>query len=535
MQEEKQKVQADERKTMKEQRRGELYRWQRECLASWEKHGFRGIVQAVTGAGKTRLALAAIRLLREREPQGSLQVRVVAPTVALANQWLIELTHEARTEEERPSLVGGGRHADASKAVLVYVINSARTLLAQDVKRAFALGRKVLLICDECHRYESPMNRRIFDFITPQILSERHYLSLGLSATPFGGSDDSILKRFLGQELYSYGFSDALEDDVLSRFFIYEIACDFLPDEMMAYNEISDKISLALHRLLKAYPYLKELPEKKFMQAVSRLAVAEGDDGTGPASAFRLLTFRRREITNLAKTREQCALSLLRQLHHPGRDVFPHKVLIFCERISQTESLYAAIRNIYGNICGIYHSQLNKAAKTRSLEAFRDRQISVLVSCKCLDEGLDVPDADIGIVLSSTSVQRQRIQRLGRILRKADGKAAASLYYIYIRQSSDDVAYLHGLDGDSSLPVRYYPLEDSFSNELYEYAASELLRPYRQTMSGSKLSELRLCLNEGLLRPDWLLPKNTLPELLPKVSKTHEKNYIKTMQRLSNF
>ena len=85
---------------------------------------------------------------------------------------------------------------------------------------------------------------------------------------------------------------------------------------------------------------------------------------------------------------------------------------------------------------------MTKDARERVLDEFRKGSIRVLISCRCLDEGIDVPDANIGIVLSSSAVERQRIQRLGRVVRRSPGKDTACLYYIYIRESSDDAAYL---------------------------------------------------------------------------------------------
>ena len=167
------------------------------------------------------------------------------------------------------------------------------------------------------------------------------------------------------------------------------------------------------------------------------------------------------------------------------------------------------------------------------MNAFRSRQVRILVSCKCLDEGIDVPDANIALVLSSTSVSRQRIQRLGRVIRKSDQKDAACLYYIYVRESSDDAAYLRGLEECESFSLRYYTSEGVFSNDLYEYVSACLVRrAVEASLSEAQIMEIRRCAQEGITRQDWLLPDPVKKRNLAASGTNHEKNYWKVMRKI---
>ena len=132
----------------------ELYSWQRECLDRWARHNFTGIVNVVTGAGKTVLALAAIDRLLGLYPE--LRVRIVVPTIPLARQWEAALRRRALSEAFHPGLFGGSARDDPERAVMLYIINSARDALPSQLRRELALGRHVLLICDECHHCQSP-------------------------------------------------------------------------------------------------------------------------------------------------------------------------------------------------------------------------------------------------------------------------------------------------------------------------------------------------------------------------------------------
>ena len=247
-------------------------------------------------------------------------------------------------------------------------------------------------------------------------------------------------------------------------------------------------------------------------------------DPSHPAVSFLLKTWERKKVSNLARTRVLCALDLLRQLPENTR------AILFCERISQAEDMLGLMRRKMGNIGVLYHSEMSREARIRSLQAFRENRVRVLISCRALDEGIDVPDAGMGIVLSSSSVSRQRIQRLGRVLRRSPGKTAACLYYIYLPESTDDRVYLAGLKEIDCVSLRYDADERTFSNELYEYAARKVMQGAKD-LSAAQQKELRKCLLEGLPRTDYLLPPDSFRE--KKTETVHEANYRKTMRKMS--
>lgn len=511
-----------------------LYKWQRECLDAWKNNHYRGIANVVTGAGKTFLALAAIAQARALYPD--LMVRIVVPTIPLAHQWEMALLHQSGPDEWRPGFFGGGKRDDPDRHVIIYIINSARDSLAGHIRRDLALQRHVLLICDECHHYTSKENRKIFGFLEgahASALREKElYLCLGLSATPFGTSNDEVLFRSLGREIYQYSFDSAVNEGIISPFTVCEVSSSFYADELAEYGELTFRIGKALIALLRAHPQLKKLRERKeksFIRAVMRIAKEADMDPEEPACTYLMLTWQRKEISTLARARLSCCLSILEQLRESDR------VLIFCERIAQAEEMAGLIRRAFGNVCGVYHSQMTKEARTRILSEFREETFRILVSCKALDEGIDVPDANIGIVLSSTAVERQRIQRLGRLIRRAEGKATACLYYIYIRESTDDAAFLPELQECESFSLRYYPAEGVFSNDLYEYVSGGLVRSARdQGYNTAQLEEVRKCLTEGLVCADYLLSAKEQARRAQSAKDRHSKNYWGVMRRVGD-
>ena len=109
-----------------------LYDWQKKCLNAWEKNGHRGIVHVVTGAGKTILALEAIRRTRAQYPDTS--VKIVVPTIPLACQWKNVLLQDMRSGSDLPGFFGGGKRDDPDNRVMIYIINSARDALSAHIK-----------------------------------------------------------------------------------------------------------------------------------------------------------------------------------------------------------------------------------------------------------------------------------------------------------------------------------------------------------------------------------------------------------------
>ncbi len=503
----------------------QLYSWQKACLNAWKNNGYRGIVNVVTGAGKTVFALKGIEKLAEQFPD--LQVKVVVPTIPLARQWKENLLHHAPSEEWRPGFFGGGVQDDPSRRVMIYIVNSARDALSGHIRRDLSLEKHVLLICDECHHYQSKENRKIFSFFDDMGERGELYHSLGLSATPFGTKDDQILTKTLGKEIYRYDYDAAAAEGIISPFSVCEVSASFLPDELSKYIELSDTVSLCYARLINTRKYLKGLPKGEFMKAVSKMAAEADMDPSDPAAAFLIATFQRKEVSNLAEARVFCALSIIENLRSSDR------VLLFCERIEQAGKMVRFLKRRFGSCCEIYHSEMSKAARDRVMENFRSRQIRILVSCKCLDEGIDVPDANVAIVLSSTSVSRQRIQRLGRVIRKSDHKDAACLYYIYVRESSDDAAYLRGLEECDTFSLRYYSSERVFSDDLYEYVAAGLLQRARESgLPPDQIAEIRRCTREGLGRADVLLPDRVQKRNAQTAEGVHEKNYWNVMRKI---
>lgn len=505
------------------------YAWQKECIDRWlENHG-RGIVCAATGSGKTRFALMAVQRLREMTRR-ELQVRIVVPTAALMNQWeknVKEAFSASGEAEKQVGCFGGARKDPETLPYMIYVIHSARYRLARNILEDLRKGRDVLLIADECHHYASEQNRRIFEFLPFVEGQSGNYYALGLSATPKTPGYEEILMPALGKEIYRYGMERALERKTLCSCMVYHIALSFSPEERDEYEELSDEMIFLRGKLIKRCPWLSYAEGAAFFAELKRLAGEKDSQGAQEAGKYLSLIYRRKRLACMAEARLICVPELLRRLDAGSR------ILIFGERIEQADRLYGILKEEYGGQIGRYHSQMGKQANKNALRRFREGEARILITCKALDEGLDVPDADAAIVLSGTSVERQRLQRMGRVLRQCRGKEIAALYYLFVRDSMEEHAYILNQGGFQTASLYFDAETGEFSYPDYEDAANQTLLSLRDRGAGDELHEEAVrCLQRGLLRPDWRLPPETIRERAGKAKTVGEKNYWICMGKL---
>lgn len=349
-----------------------LRNWQNEAMARWLAEGHRGIVSVVTGGGKTVFALSCIDRLR---PDTSL---VIVPTLALMDQWWAEAAAFFDLELDEVHILKGKSNIRTGTINLA-VLNTAAKLAERDRLPP------CLLIVDECHKAASEQFRAS--------LSLPHIATLGLSATPERQYDDGlneVLVPALGPIIYEYTYRDALRDGVIVPFNLRNVVFELEEERQVEYGKLTRRIAVALNK------YGADAPE----------TVA--------------LYLKRSRVMNLSMERVRIALRLIAS--HRGK-----RVIVFHEDIEACNLIHHVL--VDNKIAaGIYHSKLTVRQRAAMLNSYRRGDIDVLVTCRALDEGFNVPETEIGIVAASTATRRQRIQRLGRVLRPASGKDGALIY-----------------------------------------------------------------------------------------------------------
>ncbi|MDR1559198.1 MAG: DEAD/DEAH box helicase family protein [Clostridiales bacterium] len=498
-----------------------LYHWQKECLKVWREAGFHGIVNAATGTGKTMLALAAMDMIERERPNADVRVKIIVPKIFLTVQWIKDIMENLRAH--RSSIgVYTGEIKEPRRKYTIYVVNSARYDISSHIIRDIKARRPVLLICDECHHMDSPENIHSFDFYP--FADKRLYFSLGLSATPKGENMERTTLA-LGREIYSYSIKNASRDRIVSDYVVHTVKVPFTEDETFEYKDINGQIHSMVSNLYKGCPELQHAYGGDFYSLLGELASGSGDL-SDMASAYRALLFRRKDIVNLAAFRVPCACELVRTMI--GR-----RIIVFAERIQTVNQIFAILNRMYPQRVRRYHSEMEHAAKRSSLEAYKDGDADILLSCKALDEGLNVPDTDVGIIVSATTGIRQRIQRLGRVLRLNPDVGVKNVYYLYVDGSNEDPNLLSGVPTGEEL--FYEPKLGRVRNPEYEAFADGVMEKFasiyadRQAAGGKSIStaqldELKRNIHLGALRGDYRLPLAEINEKA-RTDEIKTKNY----------
>jgi superfamily II DNA or RNA helicase len=405
----------------------ELYRWQKEAKKLWWENNGKGIVKVVTGAGKTIFAFSIISDLYHSTAykNGRLRIVIVVPTSALLDQWLDGLTNQLHVPRDKIAVYyGREKERINEKKFILYVVNSARKYI--DIHSIEYFRRDdIFLIADECHRYGSKENSKIFN--------ANYSYTLGLSATPerYGdlGFEEKILPN-LGKIIYQYTYSDALREGIIPPYKLIRLKVKLTSQENFEYEEITEQIRKIRRKLFSKYPELKFVRQRDFYKVLGALYEKTQDQIILSYTVF--LNSRKGIIhTSLSK------LEALKWIII-NEDLKKEKVLIFHERIEEAEKIYEFLKKKYFNV-GIYHANQPMDKRVESIAGYRNGTSNILVSCKALDEGFDVPETNTGIIVTGTSSVRQWIQRMGRILRKMPGKEFSRIYVVFVDVVEKDV------------------------------------------------------------------------------------------------
>lgn len=365
------------------------YPHQLEALARWKAAKGRGVIVLPTGAGKSLVGMLALAWAGR-------SALVVVPTIDLMHQWYALL--RAAFPDSEVGLLGGGYHDKTELLVTTY--DSA----ARHMER---LGNRYgMLIADEVHHLPAEFYRTIAEYsVAP--------FRLGLTATPERSDNQhQILERLLGLFVYRRE-AEELAGDILAPFTVHRLYVSLSRVEREAYE---------LARAVRDEFLRNQGISLKGLEGWSRFVMLSARTPAGRQAMRAHQEIRRLSNAAPAKLR---ALELI-LAEHPHR-----KTVIFTE---DNATVYEISKRFL--IPCITHQT---AVKERHsiLQAFKAGDYTRLATSKALNEGVDVPDASIGVILSGSAARREFVQRLGRILRRAEGKQA-TLYEVVTRQTREE-------------------------------------------------------------------------------------------------
>ena len=399
-----------------------LYSYQREAIKAWKTAGNIGMLSMATATGKTYTALFAIEeLLTQGNP-----ILILVPSKILIDHWSKSISE---IYPNVPVLLAGGGHswkAEPNKRIFISNINRPRIVLAtmdtavsDDFLEFFKQSQNSVLVADEAHRLGSKVRRRILDL--------DFKARLGLSATPerlFDEEGSEILANAFGETpvyCLQIGASVRLSDDdpqevpilghFLSRYEYYFYTVNLTRSEQERWESLTNQI-----KKLVAVSLSKE--EKEDIKSNNRLS---------------LLLIERARIIKKAENKTRIVNRIIEE-KYPSNG----RWIIYCEDENQLDIVANNIRSNFSHLVVLkYHSKMILEKRDSALEYF-EQNPSIIVSIRCLDEGLDVPSADGAIILASSSNPRQYIQRRGRVLRTAKGKKFATIIDVLVLPDSEE-------------------------------------------------------------------------------------------------
>ena len=395
--------------------------WQVEAFAAWAAAGMRGVVEAVTGTGKTRLAIAAVRACLAHDGRAL----VLVPTLDLMDQWAKEL--RALVPQARIGRLGGGTADDLHDHHVVVATPHSAAAVPVDVPH----GRPGLLVADEAHRYGAPT--------WGAALRPDFAMRLALTAT-YERNDDGIadvLGPYFGGVVCAYGYDRAVPDGVVAPFRIAFAGTALEDAERASYDE-NDRRVRQLHRDLVGTHGFSRDPRKLFPAVVSTVGAAHGNPSRQrdpKVAACREYLFRvrtRRDVAANAAGKLDVVAALA-----PGLRAHADRTLVFTDTVDQAE-LAARLLSRAGLPAETVHGDLSDTKRRIRLAQFRNGNLRVVVAPRVLDEGVDVPAADVAVVLAAFRTRRQMIQRLGRVLRLKDDGRPARLVVAYAKETRED-------------------------------------------------------------------------------------------------
>lgn len=393
-----------------------LFDYQENVLKNWRENSFQGIIDHVTGAGKTITALSAIK---EHCAQG-LPSLILVPRDGLQKQWIAEIgQYLGASVSVLP--VGGALGAGArtwSRDLPRFtspdrglggriVVAVVKTATGEEFRKKIRVGGHLLVVADEVHNMGAPNARTVLDLLRP--CTSR----LGLSATYQRANDDigtKSIEEFFGDVLRpGFSISDAISRDRLVPYYYDFEICHLSDDEDHLFSSLTQRIN--------------SLREKQDEQSQTIL---------------KTLLSRRARVVKSAVDKVSVATQVFSKHYSPA-----DRWLVYCDNLVQLDAVYEALSTA-GFPCAKYFAEMS-GDKEETLEylALPGR---VVISIKCLDEGINIPEVDKALILASSTNPREYIQRRGRVLRKSKGKTRATIIDVLVLDANGTPALRSEVD-----------------------------------------------------------------------------------------
>lgn len=414
-----------------------LFFYQADALNKWKSNDFKLLFEMATGTGKTRTAIAGIKYLNQTRKR--LITIISTPQNTLSKQWKDEVDAQKLSFDD--SIIVDGSVSKWDELLVKLLLKNAAGMadhiclytthntassdkFTQAMQNNLHTETDVLFVGDETHW----LGARKFQ----QALLPIYKYRIGLSATPSRWFDDAgtaKLVTYYGNENFEFTIKDALTE----------------------FNPMTGKHFLVnYHYLISKVPLDEEETKdyKAISEKIRKLWNVKDNDPEAALTLERLMEKRANIIKNASAKYNQLEV-ILDNLQEKGRI---ENVIIFVspQQISEVLNILATRGIIFHKLTEKEGTKVekrfgNKSEREHIISKFKSKDYQVIVAIKCMDEGIDIPTADVGILMASSTNPREYVQRIGRIIRQSPSKLSADLYDICVDTihfvNDDDAAF----------------------------------------------------------------------------------------------
>lgn len=399
-----------------------LFPHQEKAVNAWIDNNYSLLMEMATGTGKTRTAIGCmLELLKQRLP--TLYI-VATPQNTLSRQWKADV-EKLNIGFDHSAIIDGSNSkwrrdleflmldisdGNVQNAIIYTTHDTSSSQKFISIIKENKYDTRIVFVCDEVHAIGSLKQREA-------LLDEYDY-RIGLSATPqrlFDETGTKIITDYFGNKSFEFTIADALSTinpltgkPFLNRYYYHPIFVDLSDSEEASYAKLTKQIAVILNS------------EEKDEEKLQRLYDRRADICKNAVEKFDALSYL---LDNMnPSTIQDTILFVSDSQIVPCFDILTEKK-IRRAKITERESATKIV------------DEQGETERQAIISQFTKHQIQILVGIKCLDEGIDIPNARIAILMSSSTNPREYVQRIGRVIRQAPNKEESMIYDFIVKPS----------------------------------------------------------------------------------------------------
>lgn len=378
------------------------------CVEKWKQSNGHSTIVGATGFGKTRVALKIIKWLQSLHPE--ITIIVVVPTTGLQEQWVEELDKFGCSREH----------------VEVYVINSV-------IKNTHTCN---LLILDECHRYASADFKKVFDMVTYNMI-----LCLTATFERLDGKEKLIAKY--APVVDKVSIQECLANKWVSNYKEYVVVIE--PDDLDEYDKLTAEFMTHFEFFDYDFGTAMSMVGKNGWKNRYNYAKEICQNSAQLKDTFKTVTVHAMGLMRAMQARKKYISSHPEKLR-VAEEIIAHrpnsKIITFCATVAMAEQIQEGY---------VYTGKDSKKGNRVTLNEFSKMKSGVLNTVKKANEGINLPDLDVGIMLGVDSSKIKHAQTRGRVVRYQEGKNAE--YFTLILKDTVEVEWWRRSQGKDSCEV----------------------------------------------------------------------------------